>query len=58
MIKKCEGNVSETIFHVSNHFTQHMERLILYFISVSATHSHAFHRGRKDLNSGLGLIEN
>lgn len=56
MMKKCEGNVSETIFHVSNHITQHMERLILYFISVSVTHSHAFNRGKKDLNAGLGLI--
>lgn len=57
MKKKCEGNVSETIFHVSNHITQHMERLILYFISVSVTHSHAFNRGgEKDLNASLGLI--
>lgn len=47
MMKKCEGNVSETIFHVSNHITQHMERLILYFISVSVTHSRAFNRGKK-----------
>lgn len=57
MMKKCEGNVSETIFHVSNHITQLTERLILYFISVRETHSHAFHRGKKkDLNTGLGLI--
>lgn len=54
--KKSEGNVSETIFHVSKHITQYMERLILYFTSVSVTHSHAFNRGRKDLNAGLGLI--
>jgi hypothetical protein len=53
--KKCEGNVSETIFHVSNHITQHMERLILYFISVSVTHSCAFNRERNS-NAGLGLI--
>lgn len=58
MMKKCEGNVSGTIFHVSNHITQHMERLILYFISVSVTHSHAFNGGKKDLNAGLGLIWN
>lgn len=57
MMKKCEGNVSETIFHVSNHITQHVERVILYFISVSVTHSHAFNRGgKKALNAGLGLI--
>ena len=47
MMKNCEGNVSETIFHVSNHISQHMERLILYFISVSVTHSRAFNRGKK-----------
>lgn len=47
MMKNCEGNVSETIFHVSNHISQHMERLILYFISVSVTHSRAFNRGEK-----------
>ena len=58
MMKKWEGNVSETIFHVSNHITQHMERLILHFISVSVTHSRALSRGRKDLNAGLGLIWN
>lgn len=60
MMKTCEGNVSETIFHVSNHITQHMERLILYFISVSVTHSHAFNSGgkKKDFNAGLGLIWN
>lgn len=58
-MKICEGNVSETIFHVSNHITQHMGRLILYFISVSVTHSHAFNRGEKnDFNVGLGLIWN
>lgn len=58
MMKKWEGNVSETIFHVSNHITQHTERLIQYFISVSVTHSHALNRGKKDLNAGLGLIWN
>lgn len=64
-MKICEGNVSETIFHVPNHITQHMERLILCFISVSVTHSHAINReGKKnktkhnDFNAGLGLIWN
>lgn len=44
------------MFHVSNHIAQHMERLIVYFISVSVTRAVLSTEGKKDLNAGLGLI--
>lgn len=44
------------MFHISNHIAQHMERLIVYFISVSVTRAVLSTEGEKDLNAGLGLI--